>query len=191
MSGSSRHRPWVRCLLLAATLALLVVPGAAALPPVNDDFANATPLSGDKGSQAGTTIDATAETGEPNHAGLPPDASVWYSWTPADDGLATFDTCTASFDTRLAVYTGSALADLTEVASSDDSDACGIGSLQSSVSFIAEKGVVYSIAVDGSSGESGTFTLAWTRAPLPPTNVTRPPVSGSLHDGETLSVPDV
>jgi len=178
----------VRCLLLAATLALLVVPGAAALSPVNDDFANATPLSGDEGSQAGTTIDATAETGEPNHAGLPPHASVWYSWTPADDGLATFDTCTASFDTRLAVYTGSALADLTEVASSDDSDACGIGSLQSSVSFIAEKGVVYSIAVDGSSGESGTFTLAWTRAPLPPTNVTRPPVSGSLHDGETLSV---
>src|SRR5919204_1343208 len=147
---------------------------AAALPPANDDFANAIALSGDDASQAGTTIDATAEAGEPNHAGQPPNASVWYSWTPTDDGLATFDTCTASFDTRLAVYTGSALADLTEVASSDDSDVCGPASLQSSVTFIAEKGVVYSIAVDGSSNQSGTFTLTWKRAPLPPTNVTRP-----------------
>jgi hypothetical protein len=47
---------------------------------------------------------------------------------------------------------------------------------------------VYSVAVDGSSNESGTFTLTWKRVPLPPTNVTRPQVSGSLHDGETLSV---
>jgi hypothetical protein len=188
MSGSSRTRRWARCLLSAAALALLVVPSAAALPPANDAFANATALSGDDGSQAGTTIDATAEAGEPNHAEQPPYASVWYSWTPTDDGLATFDTCTASFDTRLAVYTGSALTDLTEVASSDDSEACGPGSLQSSVSFVAAKGVVYSIAVDGSSGESGTFTLTWRRAPLPPTNVTRPQVSGSLHEGDTLSV---
>jgi hypothetical protein len=188
MSGSSRHRRPVCCLLFAVVLALLVVPSAAALPPANDNFADAITLSGDEGRQAGTTIDATAEANEPNHAGLPPYASVWYSWTASEDGLATFDTCTASFDTRVAVYSGSTLADLTEVASSDDSDTCGIDSLQSSVSFVAEKGVVYRIAVDGSSGESGTFTLAWTRAPLPPTNVTRPLVSGSPHDGETLTV---
>jgi hypothetical protein len=188
MSGSSRPRRWARCLLLAAALALLVVPGATALPPTNDDFANAIALSGDEGSQAGTTIDATAEAGEPNHVGQPPYASVWYSWTPTDDGLATFDTCQASFDTRLAVYTGSALADLTEVATSDDNDACGPDSLQSSVTFLADKGVVYSVAVDGSSNESGTFTLTWKRVPLPPTNVTRPQVSGALHDGETVSV---
>jgi F5/8 type C domain/PASTA domain len=168
-------------------LALLIVPSATALPPANDDFVNAATLRGDQGSQAGATVEATAEAGEPNHAGHPPYASVWYSWAPAVDGLATFDTCAASFDTRLAVYTGSALADLTEVASSDDSETCAADSLQSSVTFVAEEGVTYRIAIDVSSGETGTFTLRWKRAPLPPTNVTRPLVSGSPHEGETLS----
>ena len=38
---------------------------------------------------------------------------------------ATFDTCSAQFDTRLAVYTGTAIGSLTTVAENDDSDACG------------------------------------------------------------------
>lgn len=172
---------------VASACALIFVPSAAATPPANDNFADSQLIAGASGTIAGTTVDATAETNEPDHAGLPAQASVWYRWTAPGDGIATFDTCAAAFDTRLAVYTGTALADLVEVASNDDSDACGAGSSQSSLSFVARDGVTYQIAVDA-IGATGTFTLAWEHVPLPPTNTARPVVSGSLHDGETLSV---
>jgi PASTA domain/F5/8 type C domain len=167
--------------------ALVIVPSAAATPPANDDFANAQTITEDSGTVAGTNVEATAEPNEPDHAGSPAQASVWYRWTPSADGIARFDTCTASFDTRLAVYTGSALADLIEIASNDDSEDCGTGSSQSSLSFIARAGTTYQIAVDGFGGSTGAFTLGWARASLPPTNTARPLVTGSTHDGETLS----
>jgi F5/8 type C domain len=168
--------------------ALAFVPSALAAAPVNDDFASAQTIVGNSGSVAGTNAEATAEPNEPDHAGYPAHASVWYRWTAPDDGLAALDTCTAVFDTRLAVYTGSALDALTDVASSDNSDSCAPGSLQSSVSFIADKDVTYRIAVDGFAFETGSFTLSWERLALPPTNVSRPVVSGSTRDGDTLSV---
>jgi hypothetical protein len=173
--------------VVVAVFALTLAPSAQAAPPANDDFANATALTGEAGNQAGTNIEATAEPGEPDHAGWPAFASVWYSWAPSADGIATLDTCTADFDTRLAVYTGAAVDALTEVASNDDSESCGPGSLQSSLRFVAVKDVAYRIAVDGFF-ETGSFTLRWNRAPLPPTNVTRPVIGGSTYVGDTLSV---
>jgi hypothetical protein len=173
--------------IVLAVGALVVVPCAAGAPPGNDDFANAEVIVDDSGTVAGTNVEATAEPNEPDHAGYPAQASVWYRWTASADGIASLDTCTASFDTRLAVYTGNALADLIEVASDDDSDDCGAGSAQSSLSFVARAGTTYQIAVDGFNGVTGTFTLAWERVPLPPTNTVKPLVTGSAHDGETLS----
>ena len=165
--------------------ALAIVPSAAGAPPANDDFANAQTITGDSGSIAGTNVEATAEPNEPDHAGSPAQVSVWYRWTAPADGTASFDTCNANFDTRLAVYAGNALADLVEIASNDDSEDCGSGSSQSSLGFVARAGTTYQIAVDGFEGATGTFTLAWT--PLPPTNTVRPLVTGSAHDGATLS----
>jgi hypothetical protein len=168
--------------------ALVIVPFAAGAPPANDNFANAQTIVGDSGTLAGTNVEATAEPNEPDHAGYPAQASVWYRWTAPANGIASFDTCNAAFDTRLAVYTGAALADLIEVASNDDSEDCGAGSGQSSLSFVARGGSTYQIAVDGFAGATGEFTLAWERVPLPPTNTVKPLVTGSPHDGETLSV---
>jgi PASTA domain/F5/8 type C domain len=172
----------------AATVCTFVfVPSAAAAPPANDDFTNAQMISGDSGTLGGTTIEATTEPNEPDHAGFPAQASVWYRWTAPADGIASFDTCSADFNTRLAVYTGAAPADLVEVASNDNSDDCGVVSVQSSLTLVARSGSTYQIAVDA-LGATGTFTLAWERVPLPPTNTTRPSVSGSPLDGGTLSV---
>jgi hypothetical protein len=187
MSQPSRLTSLVLIAAGAIACLLVFVSSAAAAPPANDDFANAQTIAGDTGTLAGTTVDATAETDEPDHAGYPALSSVWYRWTAPADGIASFDTCSADFNTRLAVYTGAALADVAEVASNDDSDDCGVGGLQSSVSFVARGGVTYEIAVDA-LGATGTFTLAWERAPLPPTNTVRPTVSGSTQDGETLTV---
>jgi hypothetical protein len=69
------------------------------------------------------------------------------------------DTCQSSFDTVLAVYTGSAIGSLSQVASNDDG--CGAFNRQGSkLSFDAVAGTTYRIAVSGFYGTSeGTFTL--------------------------------
>lgn len=144
----------------AALLAVLSPVRALAAPPSNDDFASAEVLAGRFGWLEGDTTEATKEPGEPNHAGNPGGASVWYAWTAPHAGRATIDLCYAEFDTLLAVYTGDQLTALQEVVSNDD----GCGS-QSQVVFGATAGTTYRIAVDGADGEAGYFELGWSMAP--------------------------
>ena len=88
--------------------------------PPNDDFTNATPLIQNSGSVFGTNVNATAEAGEPAHAGAGPYASAWWSFVPCTNGTMNIDTHGSDFDTVLAMYTGSSVTALTEVASNDD-----------------------------------------------------------------------
>ncbi len=158
------------------------------LSPPNDDFDDAVGVAGDAGSSAGLTTGASMEADEPDHFDGYGYSSVWYRWTAPSSGWATFETCGASYDSVLAVYTGSQLAQLTEVASNDD--ACG---LSSRVSFEATAGTVYSVAVAGFEGATGEFTLVWNRnapPPEPPYATTHPSISGVPRDGETLSASD-
>ena len=135
------------------------LPGA----PANDDFANAQVLTGAIPlSVPGSTIEATREDGEPEHAGLEGGRSVWYAWTAPATEETQVNTCESGFDTVLAVYTGGSLAGLTPIASNDDHPACGSGSV---VTFDAIAGTDYAIAVDGYAGGPfgaavGDFTLA-------------------------------
>src|SRR5207253_1272644 len=64
---------------------------------------------------------ASKESGEPNHAGEIGGKSVWFLWrAPAVGGIATFDTIGSTFDTLLAVYTGTDFSNLVERTSDDD-----------------------------------------------------------------------
>src|SRR5439155_1348443 len=126
----------------------------------NDNFANATVVSGTTGTTTGSTAGMTKEAGEPNHAGNAGGHSIWYRWTAPGGGTVTIDTFGSSFDTLLAAYTGTALTSLAVVASNDDA----AGRLQSQISFTAVSGTTYSIAVDGYGGASGAVTLTWKLA---------------------------
>lgn len=152
-----------------------------AMPPPNDDFAAGAQVHGDAGSVTGTSAGATREEGEPNHAGAGWN-SVWYEWTPGSSGWATFETCERSFDTVLAVYTGLDVRQLSFVAANDD--ACGLGSR---VHFRAVAGTAYRLAVAGFDGDSGEFTLRWSRNPPPPTPLSPPIINGPPIDAETLT----
>ena len=57
-------------------------------------------------SQSFSTVGATKEEGEPNHAGQPGGASYWYSYTAPTNGTLQFDTAGSTFNTMLAVYIG-------------------------------------------------------------------------------------
>ena len=102
----------VRWLLatVVALVALIAPVSASAGPPSNDNFANAEVLTGRFGWTYGDSTGATKEPGEPNHAGNPGGASLWYAWTAPSAGLMTIDLCYAEFDTLLAVYTGTGFA---------------------------------------------------------------------------------
>ncbi|HSL54662.1 MAG TPA: NF038122 family metalloprotease [Pyrinomonadaceae bacterium] len=130
-------------------------------PPINNNFASAQTLAGCSGTAGGTNVFATREGNEPNHS---PDngggsRSVWYQWQAPATGTATIDTLGTGFDTVLGVYTGNAVGSLSLVGKDDDTV-----ERTSRVSFTANAGTVYRIAVDGynnsnSGGDAGPITL--------------------------------
>ena len=128
----------------------------APVRPWNDNFASGTWLSGSSWTSAGNNMNGTSESGEPSHAGQAPAKSVWYNWTAPSSGMVTMGTAGSTFDTVLAVYTGSSLGALTAVVSNDNRST---GVTDSQVTFQAVAGTVYRIAVDGKSGASGNLTI--------------------------------
>jgi len=88
----------------------------------------------------------------------------------------TMNTCTSSFDTLLAVYTGFAVNGLTQVASDDD--ACTSPNTNGSqVTFNAVSGTTYRIAIRGFLGSEGTFTLG----------LKMPPQNDNFANAQTIS----
>jgi hypothetical protein len=104
---------------------------------------------------------------------------VWYSWTAPFSGPVTMDTCISNFDTVLAVYKGSAIGSVSQVASDDD--ACGAFNEQGSkVSFDAVAGTNYRIAGadTGAENSEDTFTLKVVDR-TSPIDMTSPGVTGT------------
>ena len=123
---------------------------AYAVAPANDDFINAEELFTSEGTVSGTTIDATSEAGEPNHAGwLPlwasPSYSVWYKWTALASVPMQFKAIGGE-NCEMAVYTGSSVDNLTFA----ESISSRSSSSQEDYAFVnATAGVTYFIAIDG------------------------------------------
>lgn len=132
----------------------------------SNSFAGRVAISGTVATVTGSNVGATKEPGEPAHANNTGGKSVWWTWTAPAAGTVRLDTHGSSFDTLLAVYTGTAVNALTRVAANDD-DPAG-NTLASKLSFTATAGRVYQIAVDGYYGESGNITLALNRPTAPP-----------------------
>ena len=135
----------------------------------SDNIANAVPLpppgvSPFQGAVQGNNSDATKELGEPDHDDRSGSASIWYLWTAPIDGIATIDTIGSTFDTLLAVYTGTSLSTLKRVASDDDAGGC----FRSLVRFNAGANQTYLIAVDGRNDRRGVYVLGWNLEQAPP-----------------------
>ncbi len=123
--------------------------------PFNDTFARRPRYNSDNLAIRASNTGATAEAGEPAHGGNAPSATLWWEWVAPATGTVSIDTSGSTYDTVLALYTGNALGALTPVASNDN-DA---GKITSRVSFTAQAGTTYQIAVDGKNGASGLTLL--------------------------------
>ena len=155
----------------SGSMTLTWQPTAAFGGPENNDFNTPAVIANRSGTASGTSLQSTAQPDEPNHAGIQGGRSVWYAWTAPNTGSFSFDTLSSSFDTVLAVYSGSALNALTELASNDDGGATG---LASRLIFKATRGVTYRIALDGYFGQSGSVVLNWRSAATAPPTIDSP-----------------
>jgi hypothetical protein len=151
------------------------------MPAANNAFASPTVLTGLSGSVGFDNTGATYESGEPaNDLGADGAASVWFLWTlgSSADGngwnvtIDTVGTSPSTADTTLEVFTGSTLAGLTLLGSSDDIDYPS--NVQSELTLLAvPDGTVLRIRVDswisyGSTGPTIAGVLAYSAAPVPP-----------------------
>src|SRR5215216_11942 len=166
MTVSIKSRTFLRAaLLLAAALAAMAtLASAASAAPANDSFSAAEPLpAGLPASGAGSTLEATKEAGEPDHAGNPGGRSVWYSWTPSLGGRVGISPgagCFSGIDPLVAVYTGSAVDALTPVASNLGFAPPSCFGEGPQVEFDAVAGATYLIAFDGRDGAEGSFSFS-------------------------------
>lgn len=134
--------------------------------PANDDFADATPLSGLNPALIGYNTGASREFGESLAMDPSQGRSVWWSWTaPASGTVHIGDT----WDFCLGVFVGTNVSELLPVAR-------GSGG----VDFYAHQGTTYHIAVTDLYGSEGAFNLALSGL-LP---------SARIATGPTARLPD-
>ncbi len=161
----------LRCNFLMMTKAVITIifiifsiPLLTLAQPVNDNFSDAITLEGLSGRITGSNADATKETGEPDHADNSGGKSVWWKWTAPETGYFSFDTHGSSFNTLLAVYTGSGVGNLKKIAS-NNRDGTWVGN--SRLTFPAQSNIPYYIVVDGYGKDFGKIVLNWRKAILP------------------------
>ena len=140
------------------TLTIGCEPGAAA----NDACAEALPIV-----DGVIPFDTTgATTDGPGHEAclafgdLQVNQDIWYTYVAACPGELTVSTCgTADFDTRLAVYEGTACPSTDERLLACNDDGLGCPDFTSQLSVPVEEGTSYLIRVGGFGTNTGTGTL--------------------------------
>jgi len=152
--------------------------------PMKNNFAARKTIFAPSGIGRSPNVGASKEPREPKHAGKAGGKSMWISWVAPSDGIAAFNTAGSTFDTLLAVYTGSDLESLTTVIRDEDQG----GFLTSGAQFNAIAGTEYQIAVDGFAGREGMIVLSWnlesTREVLP--EIIAQPQSQTVGAGATV-----
>ena len=136
---------------------------------VNDEPGTSQALgSASTGRVTGSNLAATAD---PLFGGGE-SASVWYRWTAPEAGIAVAETCRATFDTVLSVYSPS---DVWHRPVATDDDGCAVGN-GSRLSFAVDRCATYLLSVDGFAAGTGNFTLGVAGpASAAPCAVDRPP----------------
>ncbi len=132
----------------------------------NNDFASAETLTSLSVGGSGTDYDwnvcADGESGEPGPGSI--ENSIWWNFTPAQTGTATFtvDAATTTFDSQLSVFVGNSVHSLTLLAFDDPA-----GNGGDTVTLPVNAGTTYRIRVDGFGGSNGELDLDYSLAAGP------------------------
>jgi hypothetical protein len=155
--------------------------------PPNDYFTNRTILTGTSLTVQGNSTFATTEPGEPKIKGNPPFNSLWWAWTAPSSGTLNLNTYATSFPNILAVYTGSSVSNLTQVAAAISVDESGN---PAQLLFPVNAGTQYQIAVDGFEGAYGSveLALAFEADTTPPSVSFSSPAANAILTNSTVIV---
>ncbi len=132
------------------------------------------PLAGDKCVDAiitgevtnlafNTNAPYTASGVTPSCGGGTAPYDIWYAYTPSATGMATFDLCGSSFDTRIAVWDGCGG---TELGCNDDNGPACSGQ-NASLELEVTGGTTYYIQVGGYNANRGAGDLTISLVPYP------------------------
>jgi PKD repeat protein len=144
------------------------------LPPGNDDFANATPIASLPFSDTVDLTAATTQASEPSPSCVGLQNTAWYAFTPATTGSVT--AVIFQSGVGLGVYTGSSLANLTEIG-------CSPNPFYQPVTFRAQANTTYYFQVGAwcCSG-FGPVTFHLEVAPNPVARFSYSPGDPSIFD---------
>jgi PKD repeat protein len=150
-----------RALVLLFGMAVLIPagPALAQTAPPNDDFNNATVVSALPFTDNIDTTGATAAADDPG-ACFQSSASVWYSFTPSQNGVITASSVNSNYDAIISIYTG-------ERGNLQFVNCNGAGNPP--VTFTATAGTTYFFMVTDCCGSGGHLAFNLT-APQPPAN---------------------
>jgi hypothetical protein len=127
--------------------------------PGNDIFTNAWRTDRPHFIRRQFLTDASTASGEPNHAGLPARASVWYEWNPLESGQTKIGVDDDSV--RIAVYQRApSFAAMQSMVSADAMEG------GASVTFDAEGGIAYYIVLDAPPGHPDRVALQLRQSQL-------------------------
>ncbi len=159
----------------------------------NDLFGYSTTILGNTGEVTGSNTNATKESLEPAHAGNQGGHSVWWNFSPPQDGILFLSTEGSDFDTLLSLYTVAdkdldrSLSKLILVGQSDNVEPNTYSEITATVS----SNRIYYIAVDGFGAAVGTVHLRYDLTPMtvfPVTTVALP--GGTISPAGTTLFPE-
>ena len=142
-------------LMVCITTASMSLVRSGLAQPLNDNFTNAEGRVGLAAFVSGSNIDASIEVGEPQPNTT--DSTVWYSWQAPTSTTVNIFTDGSPFDTVLAVFTGTSITQLVDIADNDDE---GGSSTDSLVTFGGSEGTTYFIQVGGYGAATGQIRLS-------------------------------
>ncbi len=152
----------VAAILGLITLAFVISPVAAALPPANDELRTATRITALPFAEILDTSGATDSTSDPDSSCVANQgATVFYKVSLARAAALVADTTGSNYDTVLTVYAAKG-GRLAQVACADDDDG---GNLQAQVGFTAKARTTYYIMVGafanpGEVGQGGALAFS-------------------------------
>lgn len=147
------------------------------VPPANDGFGNATGISALPFSEVVDISVASFETGEPTPSCTSPygglGKTVWYSFTAGEARSLSGRIASAPIYAGVGAYTGTSLADLTEV---------GCGVFGGSATFRAVAGTTYYFQVGGLFGQGAPLEFSLDVTPPPVASFGFTPSDPSVFD---------
>ena len=148
--------------------------GAIALPVLAQDECTSAVVVQTAVPVAYSTVNATLSAGRPTDELCPGTSlswlnskDVWFKYIAPENGIARFSTCDiASYDTSMAMYTGSCDSLILIACNGDMNDSTGCQENSAAINnFVVTAGTTYYIRIGGFEGASGsgTFNVTYSR----------------------------